>query len=75
MIGKPDLLAHLRFEWDAFSSLSSDRDLGMGLGPIPWSSIDRFAIRHRIIGCDFDRLVSLVQAMDGAYLDYHKAKK
>lgn len=70
-----DLFEHLAFEWSAFQSLSTDRQIGMGLGPIPWSSIDRFARRYGFHGDDFDRLCSLIQAMDVAYLDYHGKKK
>jgi hypothetical protein len=47
----------------------------MGLGPIPWLSIDRYASRYGLIGDDFDRLCNLIQAMDGAYRDYHAKKE
>lgn len=69
---KPDLFGHLTFEWSAFRSLSSDRQAGFAIGPIPWSSIDRFAMRYGIDGDEFDRFVALMQAMDGAYREYHK---
>jgi len=69
---RPDLLGYLTFEWTAFWSLSSDRQAGFAIGPIPWSSIDRFAIRHNIIGDEFDRFCALMQALDAAFRDYHK---
>lgn len=74
MASKVDLFGHLQFEWSAFRSLSSDRQVGMGLGPISWLSIDRLASRYGLIGDDFDRLVSLIQAMDAAFRGYHQKK-
>jgi hypothetical protein len=71
---RPELFGHLRFEWDAFRALSTDRPVGLAMGPIPWSSIDRFADRYGIAGDDFDRLAELIQAMDVAYRDYHEKK-
>lgn len=69
---KPDLVEHLSFEWSAFRSLSSDRQAGFAIGPIPWSSIDRFAERYGIASDEFDRFCALMQAMDAAYCEYHK---
>lgn len=72
---KPELDDHLDFAWQAFVALSSDRQLGMSVGPIPWSSIDRYALRFGIDGGDdFEAFAALISAMDGAYLD-HSAKK
>lgn len=68
---RPDLFGHLSFEWSAFRALSTDRAAGMGIGPVPWSSIDRFARRYRIEGEEFDRFADLIQAMDTAYVAYH----
>ncbi len=75
VLARVDLFGHLQFEWSAFRSLSTDRQIGMGLGPISWSSIDRFASRYGLVGDDFDRLCSLMQAMDAAYRDYHQKKE
>lgn len=69
-----EVFGHLAFEWSAFHALSTDRQLGMAMGPIPWSAIDRYAIRYRIDGDDFDRFAQLIQAMDVAFLDYHRAQ-
>jgi len=69
---RPELFGHLAFEWSAFRSLSTDRPVGMALGPVPWSSIDRFACRYHITGDEFDRFCDLIQAMDAAYRAYHE---
>jgi hypothetical protein len=65
---------HLLFEWLAFGELKTDRQIGMDLGPIPWSSIDRYASRYGVVGDDFDRLCSLIRAMDHTFLAYLKEK-
>ncbi len=75
------LFHHLAFEWSAFRSLSSDRQVHrhffvapLGamksvteLGPIPWRSIDHYASRYGIEGDEFDRFCELIQAMDAVY--------
>lgn len=69
---RPDLFGHLQFEWIAFRALSTDRQIGMAMGPIPWLAIDRFASRYGLVGDDFDRLCEIIQAMDGAFREYHQ---
>jgi hypothetical protein len=69
---KVDLFEHLAFEWGAFFALSTDRPGGMNQGAIPWTSIDRYASRYGVIGDEFERLSSLIRAMDNAFLSYKK---
>lgn len=60
---------HLTFYWNAFYNLSSDRQRGFGAGPIPWSSIDRYAIRYQVDQPEqFELFVRLVRAMDSVFL-------
>ena len=66
---KPRLQVGLEIYWRAFWECSTDRDIGMAEGPIPWSAIDRWAFRHGIDGDDFDRLVLLLKAMDSVYIE------
>jgi len=49
------------------SSLSTDRQIGMAMGLFHGLRSDRFASRYGLIGDDFDRLVDIIQAMDGAF--------
>lgn len=50
--------------------MSTDRPSGTGLAPIPFSAIDRFALRYGINGLDeFERLRRLIGEMDRALLD------
>jgi hypothetical protein len=69
------LAEHLFFDYGAFMDLNSDRQSGFGLGLIPWSSIDRYAVRHNINGADaFDRFKRMMVSLDAAYCVYHKEK-
>lgn len=54
----------------AFWELNSDRPVGMGVAPIPFTSIDRFAVRHGVEGEDFDFFTRMMRAMDGVALAY-----
>jgi hypothetical protein len=42
----------------------------MAAGPIPWTAINEYAIRHAIDGEDFEELVEMVRKMDNAWLDH-----
>lgn len=67
-----DLFPHLVPDAAAFAALSTDRAVGMERGPIPWRSIHFYAERYGLVQDDFDRLVRIIRAMDGAYLEYFK---
>lgn len=60
---------HLQFYWSAFNDLTTERQIGMGVGPIPYSSIRNYAADYRISGRDeFDYFLRLITAMDTKYL-------
>lgn len=70
LVERPELADHLVYVWNAFQIVSTDRPSGMGLAPIPFSAIDRFAMRYGIDGLDeFERLRRLIGEMDRALLD------
>lgn len=58
--------------WAAFWTLSASRGDGPG-GPrgIGFEAIDRYAVRYGIEGVDeFEELMTLIRAMDGAFIDH-----
>jgi hypothetical protein len=66
----PELWPWLSPYYAAFEELLTDRrDSGMGEpGPIPWTSIDRYAERHAHgVGRDFPTLLYYVRALDLRY--------
>lgn len=72
----PMLRVGLDFFYAAFWDLTNDRDEGMGEGGIPWTSIDRYAIRHDISDIDdFQRLVGLIKYMDIGYRKFMDKKQ
>ncbi|WP_371346465.1 hypothetical protein [Ancylobacter sp. IITR112] len=77
MRSKPALTENLLPVWNAFWALSTDRQIGFGgVGPIQFSSVDRYAIRYGIDGIDeFDRFTSLIRAMDSAFLEQINRKR
>lgn len=73
MVDRPELEPHLTLFSEAFSDLTTDRQLGAmgGAGPIPWSAIDRYAARHEIDDLDdFDRFRRMIRAQDRTYLEH-----
>lgn len=72
ILNRPELIEGLALFYVAFADLTTDRSVGMAEGPIPWSSIVRYA---GIYGFDDDLredLLYLVRAMDRAYLKYRR---
>lgn len=68
-LDKPDLPPWLQFYADSFWLLNNDRQIGMGIGPIPFTAIDAYARRYRIEDIDhFDRFLSLIKIQDSEYL-------
>ncbi len=66
---KPEIKTGLDLYWKAFQDLSSDRDIGMGVGPIPWSAIHSWAARNHIWSDDFERLVLVLRGLDNIYME------
>ncbi|HEV7416044.1 MAG TPA: hypothetical protein VGN98_07790 [Tianweitania sediminis] len=62
--------------WRAFWELTTDRPVGMGVGSIPFSAIDRYATRFGIDEAEhFERFAALIRRMDGVYLKWSSEKR
>lgn len=66
---KPELRTGLEIYWRAFWECSTDRDIGMAEGPIPWTAINAWGMRYGFKGECFERLVLLLKAMDSVYIE------
>jgi len=65
---RPRLHPEYQIYWDAFWELSSDRQVGMAIGRIPFTAIDCYARRYGFEEIDeFDRFVSVMRAMDSEF--------
>lgn len=61
--------------FEAFRALTTDRPVGMGAGPIPWTSIDRYARRYGFNGDEFEELEHHIRALDSAYMEHQQSEK
>lgn len=50
----------------AFDALTTTRGIGMTVGPIPWTAVDRYAERYGLDGDGFERLQVWIRMMDHA---------
>jgi hypothetical protein len=66
----------LVFFWTAFADLSSDRQLGFGVRPIPWSAVDRFADRYGVPDDmdEYERFKTLIRLMDQEFMRWRAEK-
>lgn len=70
LANKPEIEPGLSMYWEAFSKLGSCRQIGMGIGPVPWTAIEAWADAH---GYDDDHREDLhyhVEALDAVYMKH-----
>ena len=62
---------------EMFDLLSSCRQVGMGVGPIPWTAIDRAAERYRYAtgSQEYETFVYLIVQLDQEYLEHQAAEE
>lgn len=69
---EPPLLPLSPLFLSAFMELTTERQIGMGLGPIPWSAILLYAERKNLDPGIHEAFVHVIRAMDSAYLDWQQ---
>jgi len=67
---KPALNTGLEIYYEAFNALSTCRQIGMGIGPIPWTAVRQYAEDLGMEGISRDRLFTLVSEMDSVYIEH-----
>lgn len=65
---QPELTADDLPYWNAFHVLGTERQLGMSLGPIPWSKVVAYADYLDLDEHASERLHAIVRRVDGEYL-------
>lgn len=78
--GAPQLREDLRWYWEAFSDLTTERTPGAMGGPpshIPWRALHAYCAAHGLRGEAERSFVDVLKAMDDAYLEHacRKLKK
>ncbi len=71
---QPALLPGDDFYIKAFTLLGSERQVGFGAAPIPWSAMVRYAMYHDLPRPLHPHFVAVLQAMDMVYTTWHAAK-
>ena len=59
----------------AFFRLSTCREIGMAVGPIPWSSIVDYADRAGLKGDSAETFTTIMMSLDHAYLADERARQ
>lgn len=72
---KPRLSFGLTFYLRAFSELDSERDFGMGMGPIPWSSMHQYAMILELTGEAYEDFMYLIRELDREYITHITKKR
>jgi len=68
----PQLMPGLEEWYNDFFELSTERQIGMAAGPIPWSSIERWTLGWP--WDDVDCFHTCIRAMDALYLQGDKSE-
>ena len=72
---QPTIDLHHFWLISSFYDLSTDRSMGMGIGPIPYSAIIRFITYWDLEQESADLLIEVVKAMDSLYMDHVNESK
>lgn len=67
----PELQIGLELYFDAFFELSTCRQVGFGLSPIPWSAIREYALTYGLDDVQTEDLTHHIRTMDEAFLKHH----
>jgi hypothetical protein len=74
-VERPEIEPHLQFHWEAFHELSTERQIGMAMGPIPRSAIKAYADEFAMTGDEFDEFNRIIRAVDNEYMGMIHEKK
>jgi len=67
---EPPLYPGEEFYLQAFNSLSKDRQIGMSIGPIPWSSVILYIDKKGLDPELHEVFEATIFAMDDAYIEW-----
>ena len=73
---RPEVEPHLTWLWNAFWELSTERQLGMTIGPIPGSKIrEHLRDEMELTGVDYDHARAIIRKADDAYVGMLNVRK
>lgn len=65
---QPEIPPWHSFYWEAFHALSTERQIGMGVGPIPRSYIIAYAAEQDLLGDAAEHFLDIIRRIDVEYL-------
>jgi len=71
----PELLPGLELYYLAFMELTDSRQIGMGLGAIPWKVVHDYCEAYGLSDEQTEEMHHHMKEMDAAYLEHHRRKK
>ena len=73
---QPEIASHLTLIWSAFWELSTERQLGMPIGPIPGSKIREYLRDEmELVGAEYDRAQAIIRKTDQAWIGMLNRRK
>lgn len=72
LLNEPELLPGLKLYYEAFWELCPDRQVGMSVGPIPYSSIRDYCLDWELTEELALNMKKLVRKMDGMFLEWQE---
>ena len=72
---QPEILPQHQLYMEAFNELSTERQIGMGVGPIPRSAIRAYAQELGIVGDEFEHFHRIIRLVDNDYLQAANSSK
>lgn len=70
----PTLFVGLEFYYTAFTELSTCREMGMAMGPIPWTEVQAYADTYELSEDESEDLHVLIAMMDEVFLNHFAQK-
>jgi hypothetical protein len=70
----PDPHPNELFYFEAFNALSSCRQFGMQLGPIPWRDVVAYGSMLGLEGEALDGFVYVIDEMDDEYMEWQRSE-
>lgn len=71
----PELSIGDSFYLQSFRDLNTCRQIGMSLGPIPWTAMIQYADRFGLDEDLIDDFIYIMRIMDEAYIEHSNKKK
>ena len=71
----PEIELGLELYYNGFIAISDSRQIGMGLGPIPWKVVHDYCVAMELDEEQSEAMHHHIREMDGAFLEHNRKKK